>query len=472
MSQEIRADYNQRYLFPPSLEDLVAADHPARFIREFVDSVNLAEMGFKVRGSEEGRPNYAADLLLKVWLYGFFEKIRSTRGLEKACRQHIALMWLTGLHYPDHSSLWRFWRDNRKALKQVFRKTIQVAIKSELVEMVLHAVDGTKLAAKSSTRQMWQKQKLEKTLARLEELLSRVMREVEEGQEPGSEEYRLPEGLQEKVRLQQTIRAKLAELEREERDQMHAGEREAQVMKMPEGKKLGYNAQVVVDSKATIIVAADVTTDQNDKFQLIPMIEAVEATVGSAAQETVADSGYLSGEQLARAEQRQTEVLVSLKELETQEQQGGEFHSSKFVYDKERDCWICPLGEALTLQGMSQSCHKRYTVRTYRCRSFKQCPVRWQCSQDKRGRKLGVTPYHEVVMHQKEKQQDQQKRELIKKRMGIVEPVFAWIKQLMGFRRWTVCGLEKVKAQWALLCAVVNLSKMYPRWAAGQLAIS
>lgn len=472
MSHEIRADYNQGYLFPPYLEDLVAADHPARFIREFVGSLNLAELGFKVRESEEGRPNYAADLLLKVWLYGFFEKIRSTRGLEKACRQHVALMWLTGLHYPDHSSLWRFWRDNRTALKQVFRKTIQVAIKSQLVDMVLHAVDGTKLAARSSTREMWQKQKLEKTLGRLDELLTRVMREVEDGQEPGCADYRLPEELQEKVRLQQTVRAKLAELESEERQQMHSGEREAQVMKMPEGKKLGYNAQVVVDSKATIIVAAEVTTDQNDKFQLIPMIEAVEQTVGSAAQETVADSGYLSGEQLAKAEQRKTQVLVSLKELQTQEQQGGEFHSSKFVYDEEKDCWICPLGAALALQGMSKSCHKRYAVRTYRCRSFKQCPVRWQCSQDKRGRKLAVTPHYEVVMRQKEKQQDQQKRDLIKKRMGIVEPVFAWIKQLMGFRRWTVCGLEKVKAQWALLCAVVNLSKMYPRWAAGQISIT
>jgi transposase len=472
MSYEIRADYKQCYLFPPSLEDLLAADHPARFIREFVDSLDLAELGFRVRESAEGRPNYAVDLLLKVWLYGFLERIRSTRGLEKACRQHVGLMWLTGMHYPDHSSLWRFWRDNRKPLKQVFRKTIQVAIKAELVDMVLNAVDGTKLASQSSTREMWNKKKLEKTLARLEEHLNRVMREVEGAQVPGSEEYRLPEELQEKVKLQQTIRAKLAELEKEERDQMHSGEREAQVMKTPEGKRLGYNAQVVVDSKAAIIVAADVTTDQNDKFQLMPMIEAVVETVGSVAQETVADSGYLSGEQLAKAEERQTEVLVNLKELETQEERGGEFHSSKFVYEREKDCWTCPLGEVLTFEGLSKSPDKRYAVRRYRCRSFKECPVRWQCSKDQQGRKLDVSPYYEVILCQKEKQKDKQKRQLIKKRMGIVEPIFAWIKQLMGFRRWTVRGLEKVKAQWALLCAVVNLGKMYPRWAAGQLNIA
>ena len=396
MSHEIRADYNQGYLFPPYLEDLVAADHPARFIREFVGSLNLADLGFKIRESEEGRPNYAADLLLKVWLYGFFEKIRSTRGLEKACRQHVALMWLTGLHYPDHSSLWKFWRDNRKALKQVFRKTIQVAIKSQLVNMVLNAVDGTKLAARSSTREMWQRQKLEKTLGRLDKLLTRVMREVDEGQEPGCEEYRLPERLQEKVRLQQTVRAKLAELESEEREQMHSGEREAQVMKMPEGKKMGYNAQVVVDSKATIIVAADVTTDQNDKFQLIPMIEAVEENNGlggtrngggfrllirgtTSESGTTADRGARQPQGIGDA--RATRWRVSLIEV--------------CLRERERLLDLSPWRSAYLARN-------EQVLQQALCRSYVSLPefqamsVRWQCSQDKQGRKLAVTPHHEV----------------------------------------------------------------------------
>src|ERR1044071_9264843 len=117
MVQPIAPDYGQQFLFPPALEDWVAADHPARFLRETVDQLDLAGLGFAMPVAMEGRPPYAPGLLLKIWLYGYFQRIRSTRKLEAACGDHLPLMWLAGTLRPDHNSLWRFWRGNKKALR-------------------------------------------------------------------------------------------------------------------------------------------------------------------------------------------------------------------------------------------------------------------------------------------------------------------------------------------------------------------
>lgn len=465
MSHEIRADYSQQMLFPPSLEDLLPANHPARFVREFVDSLNLREMGFKVQQGEEGRPCYAADMLLKVWVYGYLEKIRSTRKLEKACRDHVGLMWLTGMHYPDHNALWRFWRDNRKVIGEVFRQTVQLALKLELVDIVLNAVDGTKIAAQGSNRAMWNKQGLEQKLKRIEAELNQAMEEVEQAERKDTGEYTLPQELKDKEVLREKIREKLTELQKEGRERMHPQEPDAQIMKMPVGKGLAYNAQVVANGKAGIIVAADVTKDHTDKGQLVPMLEAAQKMTGNSVAETVADAGYFSGEQLAKAQERKLSVLVSLKELEAEAARGGDFSVWKFQYDGERNCCICPQGEKLVYKGLVKHKAKTYSAHRYHCQSFAQCPVRWECSKSARGRQVEINPNHDAILEQRAKHNVEANKQQLKQRAGIVEPVFAWAKHLLGFRRWTLRGLEKVRQQWAFVCAVVNLNKIYHKWA-------
>jgi transposase len=186
MSHEIGANYDQMDLLPQSVEEWVPEDHPARFIREFVDALDLGEVGFGERKSEEGRPSYANDLLLKVWLHGHLARIRSTRELERACREHLSLVWLTGRHAPDHNTLWRFWGENRAALREVFRAGVRVAGAQGLIGMICHAVDGTKIRAVASRRTVEHRKELEKALGRVQASIAEMEAAEETGTGEGS----------------------------------------------------------------------------------------------------------------------------------------------------------------------------------------------------------------------------------------------------------------------------------------------
>lgn len=162
MPHLLEADFDQIHLLPPSLEDWIGPEHPARFIREFVSNLKLKKLKFaQPVASSEGRPAYAPELMLRLWLYGYFEKVRSHRKLEKACREQIGFIWLCGNMAPDHNSLWRFWQANKKPLREVFRQSVEVAMRLKLVGMVLQAVDGTKIQAACSGRGGWDEAGLE-----------------------------------------------------------------------------------------------------------------------------------------------------------------------------------------------------------------------------------------------------------------------------------------------------------------------
>jgi hypothetical protein len=215
-----------------------------------------------------------------------------------------------------------------------------------------------------------------------------------------------------------------------------------------------------------------VVTEAHDKFQLVEMIEEVERNVGRVAEETVADGGYFSGEQLAKAEAKNYPVVVNLAEVEKAQDKGGTYHVSQFTYVPEQDCWICPEGKELKYERTQYRKDRRYEVGIYRCQSFQQCPVRWLCSKDQNGRTVKLTPYAPAVHRQEEKQRTTGKQNLLTRRMSIAEPIFSWIKHLMYFRRWTVGGLAKVQAQWNLVCATVNLKKMHHVWKAEKLQLA
>jgi len=460
---EIHADYDQMDLLPQSLEDWVAADHPARFIREFVDALDLPALGFAERKSEEGRPSYADELLLKVWLYGYLSRIRSTRELERACREHMALIWLTGRHAPDHNTLWRFFRDNRRALRKVFRAGVQVAAAQGLIGMICHAVDGTKMRAVASSRTVEHRKQLEKALAEVEASIAAMEVAVAKAEQEEAGDYRLPERLQRAEELRRTIRESLGEMQELKRDHLHPQEPDARVMKCEGRTDPAYNAQAVADDEAGIIVAQTAVNAETDHEQLVPMLEEVKANLGEVAKETLADGQYATAQQLTEAEARGYEVLTA-PGSEQGAQKRGEYAAANFQHDAEKDEVICPQGARLKFKGLRKKSGARVAVRAYVCQVYAQCPVRALCSSSRDGRRIEISPQRAARDRQRAKRADPAGRARLRQRKAIIEPVFATIKQAMGFRRWTVRGLENVRTQWSLLCTAFNLKKLYQHW--------
>ena len=227
--------------------------------------------------------------------------------------------------------------------------------------------------------------------------------------------------------------------------------------------RFGYNAQATVDAKAQVIVAADVTSEPGDHRQLTPMIAQAQANVEptDATPTTLADGGYANAAQLSRAQAAGYDVLTPLPS--SWKDTSPPYHSAHFRHDPERNIVVCPQGRELPLQRARTKRGRQ--VEVYRSAQVcKDCPVRAQCTTDRHGRTIEIQPGHEALVALHVRWQKQATAELYTLRAPTVEPVFAQIKQQMGFRRWTVRGLDSTKAQWALLCATWNLQVIFRHW--------
>jgi transposase len=503
MNNEIHADYSKTFLFPPSVEEWVPDDHPVRFIREVLYRFDLAQMGFKERKSEEGRPSYSPYLLLGAWLYGYIENIYSSRALEKACKSHVSLIWLTGLNAPDHNTLWRFFHSNRDAIKQVFLQTVKIAINGGLASLTLQAIDGTKIAADVSKNHSVYLSDLKKLLSSIESSVDEVIEKIvsKDASESDQESYSLPVEFKDKRALKGLIERGFEELSMEKRQELRKGlkceiqkleeagvnqlnlsDRDARMMKKGNGElTFCYNAQAVVDSESQIIVGARVSNDGSDNHLLTSMIDEATQNTGKICDESLADGGYLSGEELQQAENKGYEVLVNLsddlkgeskKTKTATDEFGNTLNLGKraFVYDQEKDVYICPVNHELKYEREKMNSSKSFRVKVYRCNN-KACAYRKLCSNEKNGRCIERSPYEDALESQIKKQSCDKKRGLLQKRKYIVEPVFGWIKSNNKFFRWTYRGHKSVEAQWQLICSVINLKTLYKKWKSNELEI-
>jgi hypothetical protein len=295
----------------------------------------------------------------------------------------------------------------------------------------------------------------------LDEALAEYEKEIEQAGNEGA--AKLLDELRSRVELREQVRAALARVAGGETKHVHPLEPEAARMECDGRNRFGYNAQAVVDAKAQVIVAADVTTDPGDHRQLTPMIAQAQANrePNDATPTTLADGGYANAAQLSRAQAAGFDVLTPLPS--SWKDTSDPYHSAHFRHDPKRSIVVCPQGRELPVQRVRTKNGRQ--VEVYRsAKVCKDCPVRAACTSDRHGRTIEIQPGHEALVTLRARWQKQATAELYTLRAPTVEPVFAQIKQQMGFRRWTVRGLDNTKTQWALLCTTWNLRVIFRHW--------
>lgn len=467
MSYEIFADRSQTFLFPPSLDDWIPQNHPARFIAEFIESLDLQALGFEVGHAPTGRPSFSAQLLLSIICYCYFNRIRSLRKMERACFDNLGVIWLTGNKRPDFNTIGLFFRKNKKAIRQLLKESVQVAASANLVGMVLHAVDGTKIRAQASRQSGLFGKALENALRNVDKSIAEMEASIE--QEDGPDQFALPDKLANAKARKQAIEEGLAELQKAGRKNLNPAEPDANVMQCDGKSEFGYNAQAVTDAKAGIVVASDVVSSENDQGLLTPMIDKVKDGIGSVAETTVADTQYSAGKDLSNSSKNHYNVLVNIAQNVFPDSQEKPFHISRFKYDEENKTCYCPLHKQLLFVGTRKGRESDGMLTIFRCEQSEDCPNRSQCSPGGRKRKVEFSEYRKFTEEQKNKLHDQLAQEQLRSRKWVVEPTFAFAKENLGFRKWSYRTMEAAQSQWALICTTINLLKLYKAWCRGNV---
>jgi len=460
----------QRWLLPPTLDELISNDHPARFVAAFVDSIDTnmwLEMGIELGGDPLGAPAYNPRGLLSVWLYGFMTGTRSSRKLEAACRDQIPYLWLTGWQHPDHNTLWRFYREHRDSMRRLFKHTVSTAINVGLVDLTLQAIDGTKIEANASRHRTHDRIELQRLLEKTEA----AIKDLEEQNETGNDlpPAYLPKELAQAQRLRAEVKAAMEKLTIEGEKRVNLSDGDAKLMKGSHGILVGYNMQAVVSPAKTegdnpsslLITGIDVVKDESDTEQLLPMLEQAEEVTGKCAELSLADAGYHSGKNLGACEQRNQKVLMP--ECDEQAMQKP-YHKDRFIYDVNSDSYRCPEGRELRFVRRKISRHllkRQYQASGEICQ---QCQAFGTCTQNKKGRILEIGPYDAALRRHRELMATQEAQEVYKRRQELPEPAFGIIKEQMRFRRFLTRGWVNVKAEATMIATAFNLRTLHKAW--------
>jgi len=451
---------DQLLLLPEAVDDYVDADNPVRFIDAFVDGLDLAAAGFaRVEAKATGRPGYAPGDLLKLYVYGYLNRVRSSRRLEREAQRNIEVIWLLRGLKPDFKTIADFRRDNRGAFKSVFRQFVLLCRRLDLYGRELLAVDGTRIKAVNNKDRNFTRNSLSEFIRsadeRLEDYLARLdAGDVEDGATPGGSRTK---NLAEKIEALQEKRgryeAMLTQLDQTGEDQISLTDPESRAMAAHTKVGVGYNIQIAVDAKNKLIAEQAVTNQVVDMGLLTATAEPAREILGVETIDVVADRGYFKAEDIEACEKAGCIPHVP-KPQRGSSVRDGLFRKDEFRYDAERDAYVCPAGQLLRpiRHGRLRDLAKVDYGNPKACRD---CPLRARCTNDVRS--VSRLQNEDVLDRMAERLKA--RPEILDRRREVVEHPFGSIKQWMYQGAFLMRGLAKVRAEFSLTALAYNLRR-------------
>jgi transposase len=456
-------DRGQSTLFPECLEDWIDENNPVQVIDVFVDELELGELGFDgVAPEATGRPSYHPSVLLKLYIYGYLNRVQSSRRLEREAGRNVEVMWLTGRLVPDHKTIADFRKDNGGAIRKVCARFIMLCRALGLFTEVSVAIDGSKFKAVNTRDRNFTWAKMERRMAQIEESVARYLRALDSAdrQEP-SEAHETKA-----IRVKEKIAKLKAEMQRLYglKARMLAAPDQQVSLTDPDARSMatsgrgsgvvGYNVQIAVDTEHHLIITHEVTNVGSDRAQLAHMAKETQATLETTDLDVIADRGYFSSEEILACDKAGITVTLP-KPMTSNAKAEGRFGKQDFRFVAEEDVYVCPAGEKLAYH--YTTAENGLALRRYWTNACQNCAIKNHCTTAKERR---ITRWeHEHVLEAVQRRLDKHP-EKMRQRRETVEHPFGTIKARMGATHFLMKTLPRVASEMALHVLAYNLTRV------------
>ena len=467
-------DRNQTLLLPEVLDRYVAEDNEARFIDAFVDSLNLEELGFtRSQPNREGRPPYNPGDMLKLFIWGYLNQIRSSRKLERECHRNLEVIWLMKKLAPDFKTIADFRKDNADCVKSVFKQFIYFLENMDLFGGNLVSIDGSKFKAVNANKRNFNTKRLADRLKRIEEKTEKYLREMEENDRNSVKEEAearalllkrkkyLGEKLEKLEKRMQELKEISKRLKESGQSEISLTDPDSRLM-INNGKfEVCYNVQTSVDDKNKLIADYDVVNEPSDANQLNRMAKSTKEALHADRLEVLSDTGYFNGEEIKGCLENGIVPYVHEPPQKTTISMMGvperEFYKERFVYNDLRDTYTCPAGHEMSFLRLLRDNNRGKVCRVYATKECESCEFMGRCTRNKRGRPMYRWEHEKII----EEMRERLKREPLKmaKRRELSEHPFGTIKRAFNQAYLLLKGLRKVKGEVGFTMLVYNMRR-------------